>query len=107
MLEGALGAFSRFLVDVGGLREVAEDMVRYDAVLRGVVYLYSWRGTGQRTTGCMKVSDVGQGVVARSLDFLRDIARCGHVLENVGWNDAADMAAASGGLRAHVSRESA
>jgi len=37
VFEGALGAFSRVVVDIGGLREVAEDLVRDDAVLRRVV----------------------------------------------------------------------
>jgi len=39
---------------------------------------------------------VGQGVMASSLGFLRDMAGRCHVFENVGRNNAADMAAAGG-----------
>lgn len=46
---------------------------------------------------------MGQGIVAGSLGLLWDLARHGHVFEDVGWHDAADVAAAAGGLGAHVS----
>lgn len=37
MVEGALGAFAGVVIDVGGLCEVAEKLVRDDAVAVGMV----------------------------------------------------------------------
>lgn len=105
VLEGALGALAGFVVDVVGLRELAEELVRDDAVARRVGG--SGRGLagggGQRTTSCVELSGVGQGVIAGGLGLLWDLAGCSHVFKDVGWHDAADVAAAAGGLGAHVS----
>lgn len=106
VLEGALGAFAGFVVDLGGLRELAEELVRDDAAARRVLGAgrgLAGGGGGQRTTSGVELSDVGQGVIAGGLGLLWDLAGCSHVFKDVGWHDAADVAAAAGGLGAHVS----